>query len=132
MQYAAAAKCTKNSPCTNVPIHCPICPKTLSGEYRTIWKYNTMFHFAEEHSTINDDGETPQVTAELLVDSFVSLAEGKALGVDEDVTRAYRQKNDIPDSDEIEVMRSELKRDRAASSVSVGARKRRGGVRGAN
>lgn len=83
-----------------------------------------MFHFAEEHSTINDDGEIPRVTPELLVDSFVSSAEGKAMGIEEDVTRAYRESNDIPNSDDIEVMRSELKRDRAPSSVSVGARKR--------
>ncbi|KAF8868114.1 hypothetical protein BD779DRAFT_1403164, partial [Infundibulicybe gibba] len=25
MSYKTAAKCSENSPCTNIPIHCPIC-----------------------------------------------------------------------------------------------------------
>jgi hypothetical protein len=36
MQYGAAAKYTRSSPCTNVPIHCPICPTSVSKALQTI------------------------------------------------------------------------------------------------
>ena len=50
MQYGAAAKYTKSSPCTNVPIHCPICPTSVSKAPQTIWKYNALFHLINEHA----------------------------------------------------------------------------------
>jgi hypothetical protein len=49
MMYAKAAQYSKTSPCTNVPINCPICPEGLSGQPRTIRKYNALAHFAAEH-----------------------------------------------------------------------------------
>ena len=68
MQYQSAAQFSKSSPCTNVPIHCPICPSSISQVPHTIWKYNALFHLAE-HST----GTTPPtITGQLLVDIFIS------------------------------------------------------------
>ena len=49
MQYQAAAQFSKSSPCTNVLIHCPICPTSVSDVPQTIWKYNALFHLASEH-----------------------------------------------------------------------------------
>ena len=31
MNYKAAAKFSKAIPCTNVPVHCPLCPTSVSG-----------------------------------------------------------------------------------------------------
>ncbi|KAH6910032.1 hypothetical protein BKA70DRAFT_1046415, partial [Coprinopsis sp. MPI-PUGE-AT-0042] len=35
--------------CTNVPIHCPLCPRAISGHPRTIWKYNAVMHLLTNH-----------------------------------------------------------------------------------
>ena len=45
--YSIAAESTASSPCSNVPIHCPICPKTDPA----IWKYFMKVHFEEKHKT---------------------------------------------------------------------------------
>ncbi|KAI0775320.1 hypothetical protein BD413DRAFT_535097, partial [Trametes elegans] len=44
MSYSSACKTTTTTPCTNVPIHCPLCPPLSPGSPVTIWKYNTMAH----------------------------------------------------------------------------------------
>ena len=43
--YASAVTETPHSPCTNVPITCPLCPSTASA----IWKYNIKAHFSNNH-----------------------------------------------------------------------------------
>jgi hypothetical protein len=40
-----AAKFSKTSPCTNIPIRCPLCPKVSDA----IWKYNLRSHIAKVH-----------------------------------------------------------------------------------
>src|ERR1700732_2316919 len=52
MNYKAAAKFSKADPCTNVPVHCPLCPTSVFGQPQTtgIWKYNAMYHLIQEHS----------------------------------------------------------------------------------
>ena len=68
MQYQAAAQFSKSSPCTNVPIHCPICPISVSKAPQTIWKYNALFHLTSEHAT----GSTPpQIPRQLLADMHI-------------------------------------------------------------
>jgi hypothetical protein len=47
--YGIAAESTASSPCSNVPIHCPICPKTDPA----IWKYFMKVHFEEKHKTLD-------------------------------------------------------------------------------
>jgi hypothetical protein len=47
--YSIAAESTASSPCSNVPIHCPICPKTDPA----IWKYFMKVHFEEKHKTLD-------------------------------------------------------------------------------
>jgi hypothetical protein len=46
--YAVAAESSSSSPCSNVPIHCPICPKADPA----IWKYFMKVHFEEQHKTL--------------------------------------------------------------------------------
>ncbi|KIK91538.1 hypothetical protein PAXRUDRAFT_797043, partial [Paxillus rubicundulus Ve08.2h10] len=48
----AAAKSTKNSPLTNTPVHCSICPPS-TGDCAVIWKYNVMYHLGMVHSEQN-------------------------------------------------------------------------------
>ena len=47
--YGIAAESTPSSPCSNVPIHCPIFPKTDPA----IWKYFMKVHFKERHKTLD-------------------------------------------------------------------------------
>ena len=47
--YGVAAESTPSSPCSNVLIHCPICPKTDPA----IWKYFMKVHFEEKHKTLD-------------------------------------------------------------------------------
>ena len=47
--YSLAAESTATSPCSNVPIHCPICPKADTA----IWKYSMRVHFEEKHTTLD-------------------------------------------------------------------------------
>jgi hypothetical protein len=46
--YSVATESTASSPCSNVPIHCPICPKSDPA----IWKYFMKIHFEEKHKTL--------------------------------------------------------------------------------
>ncbi|KAJ7333384.1 hypothetical protein DFH08DRAFT_939956 [Mycena albidolilacea] len=43
--YGVAAKSTKNSPCSNVPLRCPECDRTDPS----IWRYNLKEHLARYH-----------------------------------------------------------------------------------
>ena len=44
--YRSASTESKNSPCTNVPMVCPLCPSIEPA----VWKYNMEQHFAVRHS----------------------------------------------------------------------------------
>ncbi|KAG6905363.1 hypothetical protein DXG01_003230 [Tephrocybe rancida] len=43
--YAVAAQSKPSSPCSNVPLPCPLCPKTAPS----IWRYNWKAHFENTH-----------------------------------------------------------------------------------
>ena len=43
--YGTAAESTASLLCSNMPIHCPLCPKTDPA----IWKYFMKVHFEEKH-----------------------------------------------------------------------------------
>ncbi|KAF8814766.1 hypothetical protein BYT27DRAFT_7229300 [Phlegmacium glaucopus] len=46
--YSIAAESTASSPCSNVPVHCPVCPKSDP----TVWKYFMKINFKEKHKTL--------------------------------------------------------------------------------
>ena len=81
MQYKQAATFSNNMPCANVPIHCPLCPTSVSENPQTIWKYNALYHFIAEHS---DDGIVPEFPGELLVKIFIHKQEENDLSIGED------------------------------------------------
>ena len=96
MQYKKAAEFSKAVPCTNVPIHCPLCPTAVSGDPATIWKYNALYHLISEHSS----GSTPpSIPGQLLVQMFITKEEEQALGILEHDTVDWRRQHNIPDSD---------------------------------
>jgi len=101
MQYKQAATFSNTMPCTNVPIHCPLCPTSISGNPQTIWKYNALYHLITEHS----NGDTvPEIPGELLVKMFIHQQEEKALGIGEEYIQQWRMENKIPDSDGLKAM----------------------------
>ncbi|KAA1480082.1 hypothetical protein DENSPDRAFT_789907 [Dentipellis sp. KUC8613] len=46
--YGTAAKSTSSSPCSNVPIHCPLCPTGAAA----VWRYNGRAHFTRHHPSV--------------------------------------------------------------------------------
>ncbi|KAH6904033.1 hypothetical protein BKA70DRAFT_1512940 [Coprinopsis sp. MPI-PUGE-AT-0042] len=96
MVYSKAVVSNSNTPCTNVPIHCTLCPPNKKGDPPTFWKYNVFHHMAECHMV---NGEIPIYPAELREAIHISLYEERLIGVDEEDTRAYREDYHLPDSD---------------------------------
>jgi hypothetical protein len=105
MQYKKAAELSKTFPCTDVPIHCPLCPTAVSGDPPTIWKYNALYRLISEHSS----GSTPpSIPGQLLVQMFITKEEEKVLGISEHITVDWRRQNNIPDSDGQEVCKKKV------------------------
>ncbi|KAJ7498376.1 hypothetical protein B0H11DRAFT_1856325 [Mycena galericulata] len=119
MNYKAAKNCTQNSPCTNIPIHRPLCPRSASGNPRTIWKYNAIYHLISEHTEENK--ELPAIPAQFTIDTFIRRQEEEWMGITAQETDRYRELNHIPDSDAVDVMTEGQKRARERSeSQSTG------------
>src|ERR1700676_3995633 len=115
MQYKKAAELSKVQPCTNVPIHCSLCPAAVSGDPPTIWKYNALYHLISEHSS----GSTPpSIPGQLLVQMFITKEEEKALGISEHNTVDWRRQNNIPDSDVFELGKTRKRSDTVSTSHS--------------
>lgn len=72
------------------------CSSTLGTHGQTIWKYNTLYHLASEHSTGNN---LPKIPRELLIKMYITQEEETALGISQQTTAGWRTHNDIPDSD---------------------------------
>lgn len=119
MSYKSAAQSTKSAPCTNVPIHCPLCPPATSGVPKTIWKYNTVYHLLTDHEL--DNGTLSPIPGRLLMDMFITRAEETEMGIQERETQQYREDHHIPDSDDMQQVLPDhiYKRERAATMSSV-------------
>jgi hypothetical protein len=51
IKIKSASTSMKSSPCSNVPVHCPLCDKHADA----IWKYNLRAHLMKVHRTPNVD-----------------------------------------------------------------------------
>jgi hypothetical protein len=71
-----------------MPIHCPLCPKFVSGNPQTIWKYNALYYLITEPS---NNGIVPEIPGELLVKMFIHKQEETALGIGEDYIHEWRR-----------------------------------------
>ena len=125
MQYSTAKKFSKSTPCTNVPIHCQLCPPSETGDVCTIWKYNALQHIWDEDTS---DGTLPELSPQLWIDIFITRAEEVALGIPEEGTTAYRKKMMHPESDALQVSQPPLgarvvrPRSETASSIAFSDR----------
>jgi hypothetical protein len=105
MQYSQARVYSLSDPCTNVPIHCSICPPAYSGNLHTVWKYNYALHLHEKHrDTHLTDGQF-ELPAQLWVDTFISQCEEAAIAkVDAETTRKFREDYNLPGSDDLPIV----------------------------
>ena len=101
--------------CTNVPIHCPLCPPAVSGDPPTIWKYNALYHLISEHSSRSTP---PLIPGQLLVQMFINKEEEQAIGISEQNTVEWRKKNNIPDSAGFEAVKTRKRSDTVSTAHS--------------
>jgi hypothetical protein len=85
---------------TNVPLCCPLCPLTTSGDAHTIWKYNAVFHLVQEHG--GEARVLSDIPSQLLIDIFIQKQEELWMGIDIDATMGWREEHRIPDSDAVD------------------------------
>ncbi|KAK6978293.1 hypothetical protein R3P38DRAFT_3119436 [Favolaschia claudopus] len=76
MLYKPAKTFSEASPCTNVPLQCPLCPESTSGNRKTIWKYNSYFHLLAEHSVSGQ--RPPDVPPQFWIDTWLQHVEEQA------------------------------------------------------
>jgi len=50
LSVAVATGCSKSSPCTNHPMHCPHCNRSESSS--VVWSYNFRFHLLRKHPRV--------------------------------------------------------------------------------
>jgi hypothetical protein len=110
-------KVTLNTPSTNLPIHCSICPQSPNGQHPTFWKYNLHYHILEFH--IGKDGKYPRLPPQMAVQVYISREEERIIGISEQDTQAYRDLGP-PGSDDPGVLEAKelgvTKRGRAPSA----------------
>ena len=116
MKGCNTATFSNTMPCKNVPIHCLLCPTSVSGNPQTIWKYNALYHLIIEHS---NDGIVPEIPGELLVKMFIHKQEENALGIGEDSIEKWRRENNIPDSDVLALMMGDQQKRGRSDTVST-------------
>ena len=73
MNYSKAAEFSDRTPCTNVLIHCVLCPLDADGTRATIWKYNLKCHLDMYHTA--EDGQPEALPLELIVSSHITREE---------------------------------------------------------
>ncbi|KAF6753577.1 hypothetical protein DFP72DRAFT_788377, partial [Ephemerocybe angulata] len=77
--YHAAEKSTSGSPCSNVPIACPLCPKSSPA----VWRYNLQQHFLRLHANASSVSQYQQLweISELEHAGLLSVWEGRLTSV---------------------------------------------------
>ena len=126
MIYAKASKPSDRTPCTNIPLTCPICPQDQHGKQPTFWKYNFINHMSDKHVIRSTDGKEnfAPLHPELVVTTRISRFVEERMEIPSKYTDTWRENNNIPDSDAIEVPAVELEgsasdsRKRGTSDVS--------------
>lgn len=121
MDYNKARTVSKTTPCTNVPVYCPVCPLSGSGTKRTIWKYNALEHFATEHPLIASI-DLPKDYPAFIADTFITREEESLMGIPEFFTYEWRAEHGVPNSDGIDHCETDetiSKRQRGMSDTST-------------
>jgi hypothetical protein len=84
--------------CTNHPMHCSFCPKSLKGLSNTVWSYNFMLHVWERHSS---DGDMPDLPPQTWVECLITRAEETHHGISQHATDKFRADNQVIGSEEV-------------------------------
>lgn len=119
MKYVKAMSFSARSPCTNIPLQCPLCLTGVPDEHKpAFWKYNFIHHITENHLDKSD--ELPTLPLDLILATHITQQEEEKLGIDAISTASWRDDHGIPDSDGIEAIleQSREQRKRAASELS--------------
>ena len=123
MRYKSAKTISRKAPCMNIPIHCPLCPKSVSGEPQTIWKYNAVNHLLTNHSTEDPQQPgkylAPKIPGSLMVNMFIRMTEERMMQVTDEATRSFREENELPSSGGLEEMIEEEERQKRGRAVTV-------------
>ena len=106
MVYAKASKSSDRTPCTNIPLTCPMCPQDQHGHQPTFWKYNFIHHISDKHVIRSTDGKEifaplhPELS--MVITTRISRFEEEKMEIPTMYTDAWREANNVPDSDAIE------------------------------
>ncbi|KAF7785094.1 hypothetical protein Agabi119p4_1259 [Agaricus bisporus var. burnettii] len=91
--------------CSNLPIHCTICPLSPDGEPCTIWKYNALMHIAVEHEQFDSEDPYlciyPDIPTSMQVAMHISRAEEAAMGIQAKLTMEARTDFKLMNSDDL-------------------------------
>lgn len=104
MNYVMASKTSDQTPCTNIPLTCPMCPQDQHGNRLTFWKYNFLLHMSDKHiiQDANDEELFANLHPELVVTTRISCQEERKMEIPSAYTDTWRKTNNVPDSDAIE------------------------------
>lgn len=101
--YKKAATESSDNPCTNVPIFCDLCPRTITGTKRAIWRYSAIMHAVihhqQQHPTEPKLFIPPNLPGSMLIHSHISQEEEHALGVENELTLTHREDFNLPMSE---------------------------------
>lgn len=109
MNLGAAAVSSSNAPSTNIPLNCHLCadsPSPDAQKFKTLWKYGFMVHMADRH--LNEKNELPWIPLEMWATTHISKGEEFKLGIPQERTQLWRERNKIPDTDEVDVVLAEM------------------------
>jgi hypothetical protein len=95
MSYTSAAKYSA-SLCTNIPLHCSLCPVQSNGQIMTFWKYSFVHHFANYHPGIHE------IPLKMYVKTHIEKREELAMGMAPKVMLKYQVDNNIPNGNDIQ------------------------------
>jgi hypothetical protein len=104
MKYRLAMTSTDQTPCTNVPLNCPMCPPQSD----TFWKYGFISHIADRHLTESIELPSLDISLDLWVTTHISKWEEFRMGIPTFKTDEWRVSNEFPDSDVVQIIRDEM------------------------
>ncbi|KAF5335086.1 hypothetical protein D9611_010872 [Ephemerocybe angulata] len=110
-------------PCTNVPIVCSLCLPSnpaASKVIPTIWKYNLRHHLTHHH--LQQDGSIAPIPPDMIVSSYITRDEEKAIGIELEKTMSFRENVGMPGSDDKQAIEEDLKRNRSDSTAQTSPR----------
>lgn len=103
MKYQSAMTPSTQTPCTNAPLNCPMCPQS-----ETFWKYRFIDHITERHLTESLDLPSLDIPLDLWATTHISKWEEFRMGIPVLKTEAWRVSNEFPDSDVVQVIQEEM------------------------